>query len=90
MTPKCPHHCKVPPHHEWRCHGNRTMVSFLLTVFFYTLAPSKSPVTGERQKQKWLDSQDLVILTSLSLTRDCQQLLDCYHRPSSHCIILLN
>lgn len=37
-----------------------------------------------------LPSEDLVFLTSLSLTREGRQLIDHRHRPSCHCVVLLN
>lgn len=58
----------------------------------YALAPSKSTVARGRGEEVMasLPSEDLVFLTSLSLTREGRQLLDYHHRPSCHCTVLLN
>lgn len=50
------------------------------------------PPRAQWPGKEWLASQAriFVILTSLSLTRECQQLLGYHHRPNCHCVALLN
>lgn len=62
------------------------------SLLSYALTPSKSTSAKGRGEEVMasLPSKDLVFLSSLSLTRECQQLLDYHHRPSCHCIVPLN